>query len=72
MQTASYFREKAEQCRRLAACIHANDPAATSLRALAIEFDAAAGVIDARMTAAQTIGYGGDVLADQTLRRTVQ
>ena len=65
MESASYFREKAEQCRRLAACIFTrNDPTATSLGALAVEFDAAAVAIDARTAAAQAIGYGDDVPPD--------
>ena len=62
METASYFREKAVQCRRLALCIgRQNDPTAASLEALAIEFDAAATVIDARTAAALAIGYGDDM-----------
>jgi hypothetical protein len=62
MESASYFREKAEQCRRLADCILTrNDPTAVSLAALAVEFDAAATVIEARTAAAQLIGYGDDV-----------
>jgi hypothetical protein len=65
MESASSFREKAEQCRRLAVCILTrNDPTATSLRALAIEFDAAASVIDARTAAALAIGYGDDIPPD--------
>jgi len=48
MESASYFREKARQCRRLAACILTRgDPTAASLNALALEFDEAAAVIDA-------------------------
>src|ERR671916_260179 len=62
VQSASYFREKAEQCRRLAACIpRRDDPTAASLNALGIEFDATATAIDARTAAAQAIGYGGSV-----------
>ena len=62
MQSASYFREKANQCRRLAACILVrDDPTAVSLKALGIEFDAAAAAIDAREAAAQAIGYGESV-----------
>ncbi len=69
METASYFREKAEQCRRLAGCILTrNDPTAASLGALAVEFDAAAAVIDARTAAARAIGYGDDVPPDETPR----
>jgi hypothetical protein len=62
MEAASYFREKAEQCRRMVvAILTRNDPTAASLNALAVEFDAAAAVIDARTAAAQVIGYGDDV-----------
>jgi hypothetical protein len=65
MESASYFREKAEQCRRLAVGILTrNDPTAVSLAALAVEFDAAAMVIEARTAAAQSIGYGDDVPPD--------
>ncbi len=69
MESASYFREKATQCRRLAACIPTrNDPTASSLSALAIEFDAAAAVIDARTAAALVIGCGTDVLPGNPAR----
>jgi hypothetical protein len=65
VQSASYFREKAEQCRRLAACIHTrDDPTAVSLKALGIEFEATAAAIDAREAAAQAIGYGETVPPD--------
>ena len=62
METANYFREKAEQCRRFSLCIATrNDPTAISLKALATEFDAAAAVIEARTVAAQAIGHGDDI-----------
>ena len=62
MQSASYFREKANQCRRLAACLLVrDDPTAVALKALGIEFDAAAAAVDAREAAAQAIGYGESV-----------
>jgi len=62
VQSASYFREKAEQCRRLAACILTrDDPTAVSLKALGIEFDATAEAIDARTATAEVIGYGESV-----------
>jgi hypothetical protein len=65
VQSASYFREKAEQCRRLAACIPTrDDPTAVSLKALGIEFEATAAAIDAREAAAQAIGYGESVPPD--------
>jgi hypothetical protein len=42
-ETPSYFREKAKQCRRLAAeVVNQDDPIAVALRALAKEFDAKA------------------------------
>jgi hypothetical protein len=48
MESPSYFRNKAEQCRRLAACITTrNDMTAGSLKAMAIEFDAMAAAADA-------------------------
>jgi hypothetical protein len=65
MESASYFREKAEQCRRLSGCIlGGNDPTSAALNALAIEFDAAAATIEARTAAAELIGYGDDVPRD--------
>ena len=49
MESASYFREMAEQCRRLAVSILAHyDPTRAGLCALAVEFDAAAAVLEAR------------------------
>jgi hypothetical protein len=40
---ADYFRQKAEQCRRLAnGLVYQNDPAVASLLALAVEFEAKA------------------------------
>jgi hypothetical protein len=68
MESASYFREKAEQCRRLAGCIlGGNDPTARAMNALAIEFDAAASAIEARTEAAELIGYGDGVPPDNSL-----
>jgi hypothetical protein len=69
LETASYFHEKAEQCRRLATCILTrNDLTAASLNALAVEFDAAAAAIEARTAAAQVIGYGGEIPPDEPPR----
>jgi hypothetical protein len=69
LESASYFREKAEQCRRLSRCIgRLNDPTANSLKALAIEFDAAAAVVDARIAAALVIGHGDALPPDETPR----
>ena len=53
---------KRSNARRLATGILArNDPTRTSLEALAVEFDAAAAVLDARTAAALAIGYGDDI-----------
>ena len=42
-QTADYFRQKAEQCRRLAgAVVNSNDPVVANLLALAVGFEAKA------------------------------
>jgi hypothetical protein len=61
-QNAAYFREKAEQCRRLARSILTrNDPTAASLSAMAAEFDAQATAAEASVAAAYFIGYGDDV-----------
>ena len=66
MQSASYFRQKAEQCRRVAASVLThNDVTAASLTALAAEFDAAAAVIDGRSASAELIGYGDDLPPDR-------
>jgi len=71
VQSASYFREKANQCRRLAACLLVrDDPTAVALKALGIEFDAAAAAVDAREAAAQAIGYGESV-PPETLRTPI-
>ena len=41
METAEYFREKAAQCRRLAAAIaNQDDPVVANLLAMAVEFEA--------------------------------
>jgi hypothetical protein len=51
-ETLSYFREKAKQCRRLAAeVVNQDDPIAVVLRALAEKFEAKA--------AAQPVEQGG-------------
>jgi hypothetical protein len=48
MTTAVYFRQKAEQCRRLAAGILTqNDPTGLALQALAVEFDSKATALEA-------------------------
>ena len=62
MATAVIFRQKAEQCRRLAnAFSNSNEPAVGSLKALAIEFDAKATTIEAETAAALSIGCGDDI-----------
>jgi hypothetical protein len=48
MTAAAYFRQKAEQCRRLAAGILTrNDPTGLALQALAVEFDGKATALEA-------------------------
>jgi hypothetical protein len=62
MSTAVYFRQKAEQCRRLASGILGrNDPTSESLIALSEEFDSKAQALEAETRAAALIGYGDDV-----------
>jgi hypothetical protein len=62
MATAVYFRQKAEQCRRLATSIMSrNDPTAKSLNALATEFDSKAASLEAETAAAMMIGYEDDI-----------
>jgi hypothetical protein len=62
MATAVYFRQKAEQCRRLAGAITGrNDLTGVSLMALSVEFDAKAAALEAETAAAMTIGYGDDI-----------
>lgn len=63
MESSTYFREKAAQCRRLAKVILTkNDPAIAALLALADEFDARAAALTAREKAARAIGLGDDVV----------
>ena len=62
MPDAVYFRQKAEQCRRLADGILAqDDPTAASLHTLGVEFDARAAALEAETAAAMLIGYGDDI-----------
>jgi hypothetical protein len=62
MATALYFRQKAEQCRRLASAILTrNDPTAMALQALAVEFDQRAKALESETAAALLIGYGDDI-----------
>lgn len=59
---ASHFREKAEQCRRLARSILSrNDPTQASLLAMAAEFDAQATAIEGSVATVHVIGYGDNV-----------
>jgi hypothetical protein len=51
----AYFREKAQQCRRMAANI-TGDPTAEALLRLAEEFDAKAALYEAQKRAALAIG----------------
>jgi hypothetical protein len=67
MPNAVYFRQKAEQCRRLAASILTrNDVTAAALQALAVEFDSRASALEAETAAALIIGYGDDIGDRQT------
>ena len=53
---ADYFRQKAEQCRRLAgAIVNANDPVVANLLALAVEFEAKAVALTAEEASAKQI-----------------
>jgi ADP-ribosylglycohydrolase len=55
-EDADYFREKAAQCRRLAAAItHQNDPAVAALLALAVEFEAKAVALTAEDASAKQV-----------------
>jgi hypothetical protein len=54
--SAGYFRQKAEQCCRLAGSIvNSNDPAVASLLALAVEFEAKAVALTAEEASAKQI-----------------
>ena len=53
-QTADYFRQKAEQCRRLAGSV-VNDPVVANLLALAVEFEAKAVALTAEEASAKQI-----------------
>jgi hypothetical protein len=56
-ETPSYFREKAKQCRRLAAeVVNQDDPIAVALRALAEEFEAKAAAQPAEQAGIAHIG----------------
>jgi hypothetical protein len=55
--TADYFRQKADQCRRLAKSILIrDDPTAAGLHALAVEFDSQAALIEAETATTKLIG----------------
>jgi hypothetical protein len=57
-EDADYFREKAAQCRRLAAAItHQNDPAVAALLALAVEFEAKAVALTAEDASAKEVDF---------------
>jgi hypothetical protein len=54
-ETPSYFREKAKQCRRLAAeVVDQDDPIAVALRALAEKFEAKAAAQPAKQGGVRT------------------
>jgi hypothetical protein len=55
--TADYFRQKADQCRRLATSILIrDDPTAAGRHALAVEFDSQAALIEAETATTKLIG----------------
>ena len=55
-EDADYFRDKAAQCRRLAAAItNHNDPAIAALLALAVEFEAKAVAMTAEDASAKQV-----------------
>ena len=55
-QTADYFRQKAEQYRRLAdSVVNSNDPVVANLLALAVEFEAKAVALTAEEASAKQI-----------------
>lgn len=57
IESVTYFREKAEQCRRLARSILTrDDPAVAALEAMAAEFDLSAALSEARKATAARIG----------------
>jgi hypothetical protein len=57
-EDADYFREKAAQCRRLAAAItNQNDPAVAALLALAVEFEAKAVAMTAEDASAKEVDF---------------
>ena len=60
-EDADYFREKAAQCRRLAATVNQNDPAVAALLALAVEFEAKAVAMTAEDASAKQV----DLLAPE-------
>ena len=56
MEDADYFRQKAEQCRRLAeGVVNPHDPAIASLLAMAVEFEAKAVALAAEDASAKQI-----------------
>jgi|HubBroStandDraft_6_1064221.scaffolds.fasta_scaffold2859144_2 hypothetical protein len=56
MATAQYFRQKAEQCRRLANGVgNQKDPVVANLLALAVEFEARAVVLAAEEASAKQL-----------------
>ena len=61
-EDADYFREKAAQCRRLAAAVSdQHDPAVAALLALAVEFEAKAVAMTAEDASAKQV----DLLAPE-------
>ena len=62
-ETADYFRQKAEHCRRLAgAVVNQQDPVVANLLALAVEFEARA----VALTAEQASETQADLIAPKS------
>lgn len=60
---AEYYRQRAEQCRRLTRLIlNQHDPIATGLIALSVEFEAKAAALSAQKTSSPPT----DVIKDET------
>lgn len=61
MPTAAYFRQKAEQCNRLASGLDRNEPAREAIFKLAIEFTIQAAALEVEASAASAIGLDQSV-----------
>jgi hypothetical protein len=61
MSTAADFRERAEQCRRLASGLNDSEPAKEALLKLAIEFDNRRIALEAEADAPTIVDRGDDI-----------